>query len=353
MVEETFVAPSPREAFELAKEKYGHFSELKLLKAAQVKDEDGKLVSQITVSISSSEFLESIGLDEEEELVTEIGALKSQIENMKQLMAKEPFSKEYLDRVKALLQQKGLSKSWIDTILNPIMQTGIAEDEQLILSYILDEIDERISVKPEVMQGQKMMMLIGSTGVGKTTTIAKLAARYTLLMEKPLKVALVNLDSFRVGAYEQLEHYASQMQITHIKVEKVDDFARVLSTLEGYDVVLIDTAGISPYDTGKLIKTIEFLKSTHGQDIETSLVIAATAKREDIMDIYEHFSFLDIDNVIITKFDETRRVGELFSFLIEKMIPVSYISSGQQVPNDLEVADKEKLMDRFLGELNA
>jgi len=332
MVEETFVAPNPREAFELAKEKYGHFSELKLLKAVQVKDEHGKLVSQITVSVSSSDFLESIGLDEEEELATEIGVLKSQIENMKQLMGGESSSGEHLDRVKALLQQKGLSESWIDTILHPIRGTSIAEDEQLILSYILDEIDERITVKPEVMQGQKMMMLIGSTGVGKTTTIAKLAARYALLMEKPLKVALVNLDSFRVGAYEQLEHYASQMQITHIKVEKVDDFAQVLSTLDGYDVVLIDTAGISPYDTGKLIKTIEFLKSTHGQDIETSLVISATAKREDIMDIYEHFSFLDIDNVIITKFDETRRVGELFSFLIEKKIPVSYISSGQQVP---------------------
>jgi flagellar biosynthesis protein FlhF len=351
MVEETFVAPNPREAFELAKEKYGHFSELKLLKAVQLKDAEGKLVSQITVSVSSGDFLESIGLDEEEELAQEIGELKIQIEHMKELMDGTAQGENHLESVKALMLQKGLSETWIDSVLDAIRGTSVAEDEQLILSYILDEIDEKLTVKPERIEGHKMMMLIGSTGVGKTTTIAKLAARFALLLARPLKVALVNLDSFRVGAYEQLEHYATQMQINHIKVESVEAFSDVLMQLGGYDVVLIDTAGISPYDTGKLIKTIEFLKSTNAYTIETSLVISATAKREDIMDIYEHFSFLDIDSAILTKFDETKRVGELFSFLIEKRMPVSYISSGQHVPDDLEVATKEKLMDRFVGEL--
>jgi len=351
MVEETFIAPNPREAFELAKEKYGHFSELKLLKAVQLKDTEGKLVSQITVSVTSGDFLESIGLNEEEELAQEIGELKTQIEQMKSLMGGTAKSENHLESVKALMLQKGLSETWIDSVLDAIRGTSVAEDEQLILSYLLDEIDEKLTVKPERIEGHKMMMLIGSTGVGKTTTIAKLAARFALLLARPLKVALVNLDSFRVGAYEQLEHYATQMQINHIKVESVEAFSDVLMQLGGYDVVLIDTAGISPYDTGKLIKTIEFLKSTNAHTIETSLVISATAKREDIMDIYEHFSFLDIDSAILTKFDETKRVGELFSFLIEKRMPVSYISSGQHVPDDLEVATKEKLMDRFVGEL--
>jgi len=353
MVEETFVAPSPREAFELAKEKYGHFSDLELLKAMQVKNEEGKLVSQITVSVPNTDFLESIGLDEEEELIQEIGTLKSQIEQMKGLVEDSPFEQsKAIDSIKTLMLQKGLNEAWLETVLNAIRGTSVAEDEQLVLSYVLDEIDERLIVKPERIEGHRMMMLIGSTGVGKTTTIAKLAARFALLLERPLKVALVNLDSFRVGAYEQLEHYAAQMQITHIRVESVEAFSEVLRGLLGYDVVLIDTAGISPYDTGKLIKTIEFLKRTDAHMIETSLVISATAKREDIIDIYEHFSFLDIDSVILTKFDETKRIGELFSFLIEKRIPISYIASGQHVPDDLEVATKEKLMDRFVGELH-
>jgi len=354
MVEETFIAPNPREAFELAKEKYGHFSELKLLKAVQIKDENGKLVSQISVSVPSSDFLDSIGYDEEEELVKEIGALKSQISHMKTLMDPEEngVKQENLAVVRAEILKKGISETWLDPLLESIAESSIAEDMQLLRSYVLDEIDEKISVKPEKFTQGKMMMLIGSTGVGKTTTIAKLAARYSLFLEKSMKVALVNLDTFRVGAYEQLEHYADQMHIEHIKVERVEAFSEVLNQLKGYDVILIDTAGISPYDTGKLIKTIEFLKSTEKHTIETNLVISATAKREDIMDIYEHFSFLDINSAILTKFDETRRVGELFSFLIEKNIPVSYLSSGQHVPDDLEVASKEKLMDRFTGEFN-
>ena len=355
MVEETFVAPNPREAFELAKEKYGHFSELTLLKAIQIKDAEGKLVSQITVSVSSNDFLESIGYDEEEELANEIHALKDQIARMKQLVDPDSSAAEQpaLETVRALMLQKGLSEVWLEELLQDISEGAIAEDEELLLSYILDEMDEKLMVKAEDLSQKKIMMLIGSTGVGKTTTIAKLAARYALLLERPLKVALVNLDTFRVGAYEQLEHYASQMQIAHIKVERVDVFSEVLHQLKGYDVVLIDTAGISPYDTGKLIKTIEFLKSTGEHEIETSLVISATAKREDIIDVYEHFSFLDIGSAILTKFDETKKVGGLFSFLIEKQIPVSYISKGQQVPDDLEVADREKLMERFVGEFNA
>ncbi len=355
MVEETFIAPNPREAFELAREKYGYFSDLKLLKAVQIKDEDGRLVSQITVSVSSDDFLASIGLDEEEELANEIGQLKSQITHMKELMNPEETPKEIqkTESIKSLMLKKGLSEAWIDEALGAILGTSIAEDEELVLSYLIDEIEEQLSIRNEDMSKPKIMMLIGSTGVGKTTTIAKLAARYSLLLDRSLKVALINLDSFRVGAYEQLSHYADKMYIKHIKVERVDMFSSTLNSLNRYDVILIDTAGISPYDTGKLIKTIEFLKNTKGHDIETSLVISATAKRDDIMDIYEHFSFLDIHSAILTKFDETRKVGELFSFLIEQDIPVSYISSGQNVPDDLEPANKEKMMDRFVSELDA
>ncbi len=353
MVEETFVAPNPREAFELAKEKYGYFSELTLLKAIQIKNDKGKLVSQITVSVSSNDFLDSIGYDEEEELVKEIHVLKEQISTMKQLVSPEDTAEvqPVLNAVKSVMLQRGLSEVWLDEILGEVAQSTVAEDEQLLLSYVLDEINERLRVKPEVLSGQKIMMLIGSTGVGKTTTVAKLAARYALLLENPLKVALVNLDTFRVGAYEQLEHYADQMQLTHIKVERVEAFAEVLRDLKGYDVILVDTAGVSPYDTGKLIKTIEFLKNTGDHKVEASLVLSATAKREDVVDIYEHFSFLDIESAILTKFDETKRIGELFGFLIEKQIPVSYISDGQYVPDDLTVASKERLMERLAGEL--
>lgn len=353
MVEETFVAPSPREAFELAKEKYGRFSELKLLTAVQTRDEEGRLLSKITVSVSSSDFLESIGYDEEEELSKEIHALKDQISHMKELVSSDTGKKGQLtlDTVREQLFRSGLAGAWLDTLLKKVSHSSIADDAQLLLSYVLDELSDTVQIDTEDLSQKKIMMLIGSTGVGKTTTIAKLAARYAVMSEKPCRVALVNLDTFRVGAYEQLDHYASQMQLTHIKVERVRDFSEVLRQLKGYDIVLVDTAGISPYDTGKLIKTIEFLKSTEGHSIETSLVVSATAKRDDITSIYEHFSFLDISNVILTKFDETKRIGEILDFLMEKSVPVSYISNGQRVPDDLEAASRERLMTRLEKEI--
>ncbi len=351
MVKETFVANDPREAFELAKEKYGYFSELKLLSAVQIKSSDGKLVSKITVSVPEDDFLRSIGIDEEEELASEIGDLKSKLEKMRELMNPTATNNE-LAKIEEIILGSGISKDWLDTTISSISDEELLTDSNLLFSYILEEIEAGIKVKPEVIDEKKTIMLIGSTGVGKTTTTAKLAARYSLLMKKNLKVALINLDTFRVGAFEQLGHYAKHMEIDHVRVKDVDIFLETLKGLSSYDVVIIDTAGISPYDTTKLIKTIEFLRSSQEYDIETSLVISATAKREDIEVVYDHFSFLDIDNVILTKFDETKRIGELVSFLLEHDIPISYISNGQSVPDDLIVADKDMIVDRYAGEIH-
>jgi flagellar biosynthesis protein FlhF len=149
-----------------------------------------------------------------------------------------------------------------------------------------------------------------------------------------------------------MEHYASTMGLTHIKVDTIEGFSSALEDLSGHDVVLIDTAGISPYDIGRLVKTVEFLRSLPERDIETALVISATAKYDDIAAIHDHFSFVEIDSVILTKFDETRRIGEALGFVLEKKLPISYVSTGQEVPDDLEPADKESLMIRFVEELH-
>ncbi len=347
MVEETFVAKNPKEAFDLAKEKYGHFSDLKLLKATQIRGEDGKLVSKITVSVSENDFLNSIGTSEEAELISEMEQLKSQINEMKSAFGSQD------QNLQNWLTEHGLSDKIASELSRSVDAAGIGDNPELVKSYIIEEIESRIKVESENHHKRKMVMLIGSTGVGKTTTIAKLTARYGLELDPGMSIALVNLDSFRVGAYEQLDHYAKQMYVEHIKVDSVDEFPDVLQRLERYDLVLIDTAGISPYDTGRLIKTIEFLKNKKEYLIEISLVIAATAKQEDIEDIYEHFSFLSVDNVILTKFDETKHIGEILSFVIENDLPISYISNGQNVPNDIEPATKSMLIDRFAGELNA
>jgi flagellar biosynthesis protein FlhF len=350
MVEERFAAPTPREAFDLAKEKYGVFSDLKLLRATQTRDEEGRLRANIVVAVPQEDYLASIGIDEEEELVGEINQLREQMSKMKLALEPEGITVA-IDEVRDMMIQKGINGEWLSSVLEPLAGDSVAQDKSLLLSYVLEEMDEQLQIFPE-KKGKRTMMLIGPTGVGKTTTIAKLASLYMLDKNNPRSVALVNLDTFRVGAYEQMEHYASTLGIEHIKVGTIEKFQKALEQVSDNDVVLIDTAGISPYDIGRLVKTVEFLKSLPEHSVETALVISATAKYDDIVAIYDHFSFMDIDSVVLTKFDETKRIGEVLGFVLEKALPISYVSMGQNVPEDLEVADKEQIMIRFVEELH-
>jgi len=141
------------------------------------------------------------------------------------------------------------------------------------------------------------------------------------------------------------------MQIEHVTVDSVEAFMRGLETLKAYDIILVDTAGMSPYDTQKFIKTVEFVQSDMPRKIEVNLVLSATVKYEDMDDIYNNFSFLNLNSVIISKFDETKHLGTLLNFMLLYKVPMSYFSIGQEVPDDLLVASKEYLLERFIGDL--
>jgi len=350
MVEETFIAPTPKDAFILAKKKYGEFSRLKLLKARQILDEKGNLVSEIVVEIDEDSYFKSIDIDMEKELIEEIATLRDRVSEMKSVISGE--KQRVIDRVSQIFIDKGIKKEWIDKIIDEVKDTSIASDERLFTLYTLESIDEALQIKEEDLNQQKIIMMVGTTGVGKTTTIAKLASRYRYLTDNRVEPILLNLDTHRAGAFEQLDRFANLLRLKHLYIKSIDEFSQILDTISLYPIALVDTAGISPYDTKRLIEMVEFIKSIKDKRVEISLVIPATAKYSDIVDIYKHFSFINIDSIILTKFDETRMIGDVIAFLIESQIPVSYMSVGQSVPDDLEVASREKLLERFVGELN-
>jgi len=361
MINETFVASNPKSAYEQAVEKYG--TDISIISAKQVKYNDNELRSEVVIAVPKALFMErSFGAqalmsespsgEEEEELLNEIGDLKTQLEEMRDGLLQSGRFGTVSDDVKKRFMQKGISERWLDTILVPLIGTPVMEDAQLLVSYLLEEIDETLKIKEEELTDSKIMMLVGPTGVGKTTTIAKLAARYAYLMERPYKVALINLDSYKVGAIEQLAHYADIMQIEHYSIASPEALQQKIEELANYDVILVDTAGMSPYDTQKFIKTVEFVKTEIPKKIEVALVLAATVKYEDMGDIYENFSFLNLDSLIISKFDETKHFGTLMNFMLLYDLPMSYFSTGQEVPDDLLVASKEYLLEQFIGDVH-
>jgi len=360
MIEETFVADDPKSAYEEAVKKYG--TSIKLHSAKQVKYEDGRLRCEVSISIPKALYIkESLATaqtipeveeeSEEAKLFAELQELKEVLAQMKEQMHQnEEISVS--QKVKNLFMQKGIASEWLESTLKTLMGNSILTDEKLLVSYILEEIDEALQIIPESLEESKIIMLVGPTGVGKTTTIAKLAARYAYMMDKPYKVAFLNLDNYKIGAFDQLGHYADIMQIEHITIDTLASFNTALNELKAYDIILVDTAGMSPYDTQKFIRTIEYVQSDLAKKIEVNLLLAATVKYEDMDDIYKNFSFLNLHSVIISKFDETKHLGSLLNFMLLYQTPMSYFSIGQEVPDDLLLASKEYLLQRFIGDLD-
>ncbi len=195
------------------------------------------------------------------------------------------------------------------------------------------------------MARKRIIMLVGPTGVGKTTTIAKLATHYS--KKHNYKVGLISLDGYRIGAYEQLAFYAKKLKISINQVNDSAEFERSLEDLKYCDYILIDTIGSSQNDKQKL----DFLRKFANTDynIDVNLVLSATTKFEDLRDIYGSFSILNIDTLIFSKLDESKGFGNIFSLIYDTKKPVSYLTIGQEVPEDILVAKNDYIADYIIN----
>jgi flagellar biosynthesis protein FlhF len=188
-----------------------------------------------------------------------------------------------------------------------------------------------------------VVALVGPTGVGKTTTVAKLAARYSL-RHGSKRVALVTTDCYRIGAHEQLRTYGRILDVPVRVTSDETELRTVLQSLADKSLVLIDTAGMGQRDL-RLSEHLALINSGLPR-IRTYLVLGATAQMSGMEEIVSAFQGAKLTGCIATKVDETTRLGGLLSVVIDKHLPVAYLSDGQRVPEDLHPARAQDLVSR-------
>ena len=258
-----------------------------------------------------------------------------------------------------LALQSGMNQEHLDMLMQITLEhmpLKMRENSTTVKRYFQTILRKMVPIRRETtpsIGSKKVIMLVGPTGVGKTTSIAKLAARYSFLLEKKYKVGLVVLDTYRIGAVEQLMQYARMMKLGIETVVDPPEFSNALDSLKYCDYILIDTMGSSPYDKNKIEKIYECLNSNQTDfNVDVTLVIPSSSKYEDLKITYDNFSALDIDTLMFTKLDETRGFGNIFSLAYETKKPISYFSVGQEVPEDLVMASSDFLVECLLHGFN-
>lgn len=224
-------------------------------------------------------------------------------------------------------------------------------DEKTVASGIRDLlIDDLLDCENSTIgsadrNSARVVALIGPTGVGKTTTIAKLAAK-SVLKDKG-KVGLITIDTYRIAAVEQLKVYAKIIGVPVEVVQTPAELTRALKKFGSMDRVYIDTIGQSQKDREQMEELKGFFN--HRDDVKIHLVLSATTKNKDLLNIIENFGQVPFEAIIFSKTDESSDFGTLYNGLLWTRRPLSYITTGQNVPEDIEAGRYDRVADLILG----
>ena len=252
------------------------------------------------------------------------------------------------------LLENEVSEKYANAIINDIENSMKKESN---LDSILASVYQKIILKfgePEAIEDddrRKIVFFIGPTGVGKTTTIAKLASDFKLTRSK--NIAMITADTYRIAAVEQLNTYASILDVPVNVIYSPSEIVESIEELSDYQMIFVDTAGRSHKNTEQRDEIIEMISNVRNSDIDADIVIflvmSVTTKYRDMVNICDAYKSLNSYRLLFTKLDETDSVGNILNIKLYTGAPISYITCGQNVPDDIESVDVQKLAKSLLG----
>lgn len=296
-------------------------------------------------------LVKSINQKNDVDLLKEINELKSLI---KYTQSKQVTSSSIYPQALQIVLVK-LEDQEIDEELQAEIMTKLLErwyknnavgTELEINNWLKEELHNRVEQYTHggISFKKKYINVVGPTGVGKTTTLAKIAAQCVIKHKK--KVAFITTDTYRIAAIEQLKTYAKILDVPIEVCYNLEDFKRAKDKFTDYDLVFIDTAGRNFRNK----QYVEDLKEVidFSEEMETFLVLSLTAKQRDMQEIYKQFSLILIHKFIFTKMDETSQYGSIFNLMTKYQKGVAYLTTGQNVPDDIIEATPKDIVNTIL-----
>ncbi len=251
----------------------------------------------------------------------------------------------FTDMIEAEIDEK-VARAWIDEIRVSGSPLDLA-DSDYVKARVAQLLERDIRVAGPIatdVDRCRVVALVGPTGVGKTTTIAKLAANYRL--REKLRVGLITVDTYRVAAVEQLRTYADIIDLPMEVVATPREMREAVHRMSHLDLVLMDTAGRSPRDEVRIQELRSMLNEAEADEVH--LVLSSTAGAKSLISTAERFASVGTTAMLLTKLDEAHTLGHLVSLVRGSELPISYLTDGQNVPDDIQVAERRSLAARLL-----